>query len=74
MKLIKMYSNLIITPLEKEVHRLRIKVYKNKIPWDKNHHKKYLEKTENLLFTYYKKLELFIIDDLKMSKSTKNNQ
>lgn len=36
MDLIKMYSDLIITPLEKEVKKLRVKVYSKKISFTRS--------------------------------------
>lgn len=78
MKLIKMYSDAIITPLEKEVKKLRIKVYSKKFSFTRRTDKECLAKMENMLRKYYKKLAILADEEIKFNneiekKSNRNN-
>jgi len=71
MSLLKMYSELIIIPLQEEVKRARLKVYNNKYCSDRKMDIEYLEKMENLLFEYYKKFETFMDEETKYIENSK---
>ncbi|MCI6265535.1 MAG: hypothetical protein MR598_01650 [Erysipelotrichaceae bacterium] len=73
MDLIKMYSDLIITPLEKEVKKLRVKVYSKKISFTRKADKEYLNKLENLLFEYYEKFSIFVDEEIDFCNKTNKN-
>lgn len=72
MELIKLYSELIITPLEKEVQKTREKVYNKKFSFTRKKDKEYLEKMEKLLLNYYEKFSIFVEAEMKFNNEIKN--
>lgn len=72
MELIKLYSDLIIMPLEKEVRKIREKVYNKSFSFTRKKDKEYLEKMEKLLLDYYEKFSIFIEAEIKFNNEIKN--
>ncbi len=73
MELTKMYSNLIIAPLEKEVKNLRYKVYSKKFSFTRKTDKKHLDKMEKLLYDYYTKFAIFVDKELELNDKKDEN-
>ncbi len=72
MELIKLYSDLIIMPLEKEVRKIREKVYNKSFSFTRKKDKEYLDKMEKLLLDYYEKFSIFIEAEIKFNNEIKN--
>lgn len=64
MNIEKKYVDLILVPLEKEIHNLKVNFYIKNFTFNKKLDNEYIENIENLLLQYYKNFETFIDDSL----------
>lgn len=68
-----MYSDIIITPLQKEVEKLRIKVFKKKFSFTRKKDQRYLAQMEKLLLHYYKKYAILVEEEANFENKVKND-
>ena len=74
MKQIKLYSEIIITPLEQKIKELEKKIHSKKYYASKKTDEKYLEHLEIILLEYYEKYAKFIEEEMNYNKNNKYAQ